>query len=131
MPVEHAANAVLERLCGPGWDGVGLIVTDSQVVRRIPKRRVAALEKEQRRLGNAAREVAAHLQNGGTVASANEMVAHRGFRDSIRVVQGRGALLDAVRERFINGDNVWADTLATETLLVLRFWYDPSHRTVS
>ena len=131
MSFEHAANELLRRRCDDSYDGFGVVFTDSEVMRRIPKRRAVTREKEQRRLSDVVREIVTHLRAGGAVASANGIAESGGFADSISVTQGHAELVEAVAERFSSGDNVWADIDGSDGIVVLHFWHDPTHGRVS
>ena len=131
MSFQDVAKRVLEDLCDDRYDGFGVVITDSEIMRRIPKRRAVTREKEQQRLAKTAGEVLAHLQEFRSAASAEEIIKSRGFTDSIIVTQGYAQLVQAVAERFRLGDNVWTDTSQSKNVIALRFWHDPTHRRIS
>lgn len=127
MDVNGDATRVLAGLCDDRYDGFGVVFTDSEIVRRIPKRRAVTRDKEQRRLSEVVTEVVTHLQRGGSVASARMIAETGGFAASIAVTQGYERLVHAVAERLRSGDNAWADTARAENVVVLHFWQDPTH----
>jgi len=130
MTADDAANDLLRRLCDARYEGFGIVYTDSDLIRRIPKRRAVTREKEQRRLADVVGRVVTHLRGeGGSVTSAAAIAEPSGFAASIRVARGYAQLFQAVAERFRAGDNVWSDNPDPHGgLIVLHFWYDPTHR---
>jgi hypothetical protein len=130
MRLYDEARRVLSPLCDERFDGFGVVSTDAATVGRVPRRRHHAREREQHRLAEVTREVADHLRQGGDAASAAQIVAAAGLRESIRITRGYAELVDAVVERFQSGDNVWSDLPGSDALVVLHFWHDSTHRRI-
>ena len=132
MSLHDAAKRVLSPLCDERYEGFGVVFSESPTVERIPRRRHHAREREQQRVSDVAREVAADLRGGFDRVSAAEIVASADLKESITVTQGYAALLEAVVERFRSGDNVWVDVSGAEKgVIVLHFWHDSSHPRVA
>src|SRR5689334_8095306 len=112
MSAENAAERALKGICDATFTGPAVVVSDSEITRRIPTRRAVTREKELRRLADVVGEVLTRIRTGGGIDSARGIVAATDLSNSITVTEGYPQLLQAVADRFRSGDNAWADTTA-------------------
>jgi hypothetical protein len=127
MSVQSAAAPALAPLCPSIYTGPAIVVTDSEIMRRIPARRALAREKELRRLSDVVGQILSNLRAGVAPDSARDIAGTNGFAGSITVTVGHEEILQAVANRFRDGDNAWADTTAPGGIASLHLWHDPSH----